>query len=340
MSDKQTTTTSQTQDPWAPQIPYLTQAFSTAQNNYNQGAGNVYNGPQVAQFNPDQLSVFQQMMGYGSNGQQAASTGAAGSTLTSAGTNGITDALNHLSTFKPGGGTQSNIDAAMQYANNPAVDGMVTAAMRDATRNVNENIQPGIDRVANANGNINSNRTGIAHGIVDRGLADATADTSANIRGNLFSQGLNLAEQNSEAGNNNMLDAFKSLGALGGDAATTGINANTSSIGQQGALFDMANQGGAGQQMAGQTAIDNNRAMSEYSTDRLNQMLAQMFGVVGQTGYGGTSNGTSTVEKQASPLTIAGSIAGGLGSLMLPGFGGTSAAGNLYSWLSNNGKGK
>jgi hypothetical protein len=67
MGDKQTTnnTSQQTQDPWAPQIPYLTQAFSNASSIYNQGAGNLYNGPQVAQFNPDQLATFQKMVGYG-----------------------------------------------------------------------------------------------------------------------------------------------------------------------------------------------------------------------------------------------------------------------------------
>lgn len=342
MGDKQQTTQSseQTKDPWAPQIPYLEQAFNTASGIYNQGAGNLYNGPQVAQFTPDQLATAQRMVGYGNNSAPAASTGAAGTTLTSAGTNGVTDALNHLASFKPGGGTQSNIDAAGLYADNPYISGQVQAAMRDSINNANENVLPQIARNAEAGGNINSNRTAIANGIVQRGLNQQAGDISANLRGNAYNTGLQLAEQNSEATNNNILDAFKSLGAIGGDAATTGVNANTASIGQQGSLFDIANQGGATEQAANQAQIDNNKATNEYSTDRLNQLLAQMFGVVGGTGYGGTQTGTgtSTVEKQPGALSIAGGVLGGLGSFMLPGSGGTSAAGNLFNLLKGTGR--
>lgn len=341
MGDKQQTTQSseQTKDPWAPQIPYLEQAFNTASNTYNKGAGNLYSGPQVAQFTPDQLSTFQRMVGYGNNNTAAATTGAAGNTLTSAGTSGVTNALNHLASFKPGGGTQSNIDAATAYANNPAISDMVTAAMRDSVNNANENVLPQIGRNANAGGNINSNRTAIQNAIVERGLNNQAGDISANLRGNAYDTGLKLAEQNSEATNNNILDAFKSLGAIGGDAATTGVNANTASIGQQGSLFDIANQGGAGEQAANQAQIEDNKATNEYGTDRLNALLAQMFGIVGGTGYGGTQTGTgtSTVEKQPGALSIAGGVLGGLGSFMLPGSGGVSAGGNLYK-LFNGGK--
>jgi hypothetical protein len=341
MGDKQqtTNTSEQTKDPWAPQIPYLTQAFGNASNIYNQGAGNLYNGPQVAQFNPGQLATFNAMMGYGNNGAPAASTGAAGNTLTSAGTNGVTSALDHLASFKPGGGTQSNIDAATAYANNPAISDMVDAAMRDSRQNASENVLPQIARNAQAGGNINSNRTAIQNGIVERGLNQQAGDISSNLRGQAFNHGLDLAEQNSEAGDNSMLNAFAALSSGGNNAATTGVNANTASIGQRGSLFDIANAGGAGQQAADQAGIDNSKAVNQYSTDRLNAMLQAMFGVVGGTGYGGTStgSGTSTVEKQPGALSLASAGLGTLGSFMLPGIGGASAGGNLYNFL-NGGK--
>jgi hypothetical protein len=333
------TTGSSKTDPWSQQSPYLTQAFSNASNIYNQGAGNLYNGQQIAQFTPDQLNTFNSMVGYGNNMAVPNSSAAAGGALTSAGTGGVTHALNELANFKPTGGTQSNIDAAGQYANNPYISGQVDAAMRDVNRNATENILPSIARNANAGGNINSNRTAIQQGIVERGVNDQAGDISSALRGQAYSQGLNLAEQNSEATNNANLNAMTAGGALGNAAAGTGVNANTGSVNQAGSLFNMANVGGAGQQTAGQASIDNNKAMSEYAANRQNALLQAMYGVVGSNNWGGTTNSTQTTDttKTASPLTLAGSALGAVGSALIPGTGGISAAGNLYSLFKGTG---
>lgn len=312
MPEKQETqqTSSGTAAPWAPQIPYLTSAFQQAQNIYDQNAGHLYNGQQVAQYNPQQLSTFQSMLGYGNNNTAPSTTSSTGSTLATSGSGALTGALDALANFRPSGGTQSNIDAASAYSDNPAISGMVQAAMRDANQQAADSTLPQIARNAAATGNINSNRTAIQNGIVQRGLAQKAGDISANLRGQAYTQGLNLAEQNSEANNNAMLAAMTGAGSLGNNATTTGVNALSSGINQQGALYGLAQQGGAGLQASDQAAIDNAKAMSQYGYAAPFDLLNNYFNIIGQRGYGGQTTGTQQgeTEKYASPLTIAGGV--------------------------------
>jgi hypothetical protein len=166
--------------PWNVQIPYLNQAFNQASGILNQGTGNVYSGDMTAQFTPEQLATFRSMIGQGGNA----------GTLANTGVNSLTGAANGLASFAPQGGVDSNIAAAGQYANNPYLSGQVDAAMRDARRSVSEDALPGIDRGAALTGNLDSSTSGISKGIVERGLADKTADVSAGLRGNAYNQGL------------------------------------------------------------------------------------------------------------------------------------------------------
>jgi hypothetical protein len=166
--------------PWNVQIPYLNQAFNQASGILNQGTGNVYSGDMTAQFTPEQLATFRSMIGQGGNA----------GTLANTGVNSLTGAANGLASFAPQGGVDSNIAAAGQYANNPYLSGQVDAAMRDARRSVYEDALPGIDRGAALTGNLDSSTSGISKGIVERGLAEKTADVSAGLRGNAFNQGL------------------------------------------------------------------------------------------------------------------------------------------------------
>lgn len=321
------TQTQQSSQPWSVQQPYLSQAFSQASGNLSNAYANTYGGQQVAQFTPDQLDTFKRMTQFGGNTTGADTSSTIGANTATTGYNALSDALSGLKSYTPTGGPQSNIEAAMAYANNPATDGMIDAAMRDARRSVSEQALPQIARSSAGTGNTMSSRRAISEGLVERGLADKTADTSANIRGQQFNNGLNLAEQGRQFDNNSVLDAFKSMASAGGSAVGTGVNALGAGVDQAKGLFDIANSGGAGQQASDQAAIDNSKGMSEYGNDTAAKNLQNFYNIIGSQNWGGTSSGTSTTQSTPSMWSTIGSGLGVFQSL----FGGGTGVGALSS---------
>lgn len=314
-SSTQQTSQQQTQ-PWSVQQPYLQQAFGQAQTNLSNAQGNTYTGQQVAQFSPEQLQLFKSMTGYGSDPSAAATSTGVGQTTATAGAGALTDALKGLGGYKPSGGVDSNIAAATAYANNPATDGMIDAAMRDARRNVSESALPQVARSAATSGNTMSSRRAISEGLIERGLAEKTADVSANIRGQQFDSGLKMAEAARQNDNNAMLEALKSQGSLGGSAVGTGVNAIGSGIQQQGGLFDIANAGAAGSgQQNTQNQIDNAKGMTEYKNDAATKALQEFMSIVGGANWGSQSNGTQTATSTPSLWSTIGSGLGLASSL-------------------------
>lgn len=316
----QTTNTSETTAPWSAQQPYLLDAFKKAQSNYNMGAGSLYSGDQIAGMTPEQMNVFKSLYSYGMNNNNIPGISASvGTNLANTGSQGLSAAMERLLAFKPTGGPQDNVTTAGLYADNPYISGQVDAAMRDASRYVNEQQLPALDRAAAMTGNVNSStvgRGGIAQGIIQRGLAEKAADVSANLRGSAYSQGLNLAEQGRQADTNSILDALKSTGSLGATSAGAGVDALGNSINQQGTLYSLAGEGAAGNQAANQASIDNAKAVSEYGADRLNSLLSQYFSTVGGANWGSQSTGTgTTVTTKKEDPSIANQIAGVLGGL-------------------------
>jgi hypothetical protein len=310
MDTRSTQTTQQSSQPWSVQQPYLTQAFSQASGNLSDAYNNKYDGQQVAQFTPDQLATFKKMVGYGGNTTGADTSSTVGANTATTGYNALSDALSGLKSYTPTGGTGSNIEAAMAYANNPATDGMIDATMRDARRSVSEQALPQIARSSATSGNTMSSRRAISEGLVERGLADKTADVSANIRGQQFDNGLKLAENGRQFDNNAVMDALKASASAGGSAIGTGINGIGAGLDQYKGLFDIANSGGAGQQASGQAAIDNAKGMAEYGTDRNAKALQDFFGIIGANNWGGTQQGTQT----SNPSTWS-TIGSGMGLL-------------------------
>lgn len=306
----QTQTTQTNSAPWAVQQPYLQQAFGTAAQNLNAGAGGVYNGQQVAQFSPDQLAIFRRMTGYGDTGNADAISGAGAGAATS-GSNAVQDALRGMAGYTPTGGVESNINAAAAYANNPETQGMIDAAMRDARRSVSEQALPGIARASAVSGNTMSSRRGISEGIVERGLAEKTADVSSNIRGQQFDKGLALAEGGRQFDNSAILDALKARAGAGASALGAGTNAVGGGVDAASNIFNIANSGadGAGR-VNSQNSIDNAKAMSEYGADRNNALLQAFYSIVGGNNWGGTSNGTATTTSNPSIWNTIGSALG------------------------------
>lgn len=316
----QTTNTNETTAPWSAQQPYLTDAFAKAQSNYNLGARNLYSGQQIAGFTPEQMNVFKSLYDYGMGSSAIPGVSAAvGTNLAQTGSQGLTAAMQRLLDFKPGGGTQSNINAAGLYADNPYISGQVDAAMRDADRYVTERALPALDRTAAMTGNVNASTTGqggISEGIIRRGLAEKAADVSSALRGDAYTKGLTLAETGRQADTNAVLDALRTTGSLGATSAASGVDALGNSINQQGTLYGLAGEGASGVRDANQATIDNARAMSEYGADRLNSLLSQYFGTVGANNWGSQTTGTQTTNttKNENP-SVANQVAGVIGAL-------------------------
>lgn len=306
-SSTQTKTENTQTNPWAVQTPFLTNAFNQAQTQL----GSSYKGDTVAQFTPDQLATFQKMVGAGSSplGQNV---GATADTLMGSGTNAATGALTRLGAFNPTGGTASNIDAANAYADAAASPAAVDAAMRDARRQVSEQALPQIARTSSLTGNAMSSKRAISEGIIERGLAEKAADTSAAMRQDAFKSGLTLAEGGRQYDNSAILDAMKAQGTLGGGLAESGVNAAGGSVDTMGKLFALASAGGAGERDAAQAALDNQMGKSASAWDD----LMKYYGIVGGNNWGSTSNGTSTATKTPSIWETVGGLMSAGGSLM------------------------
>ena len=359
-TSRQSETTNQTQNqrPLAEQMPFLMDAWRTASNTF-QNRPDAYSGPMLAGLTPEQLGTFRDMYNFaGSSGAPAYSqntaTGAAGTAgqlgaagagmlssgqaIGDRGAAGLLSTAGRLGSFSPTGGVGSNIDAAGRYADNPYLSGQVDATMRDARRQVSEQALPQVARNAAMTGNIGSSKRGIAEGILERGLAEKTADVSAGLRGDAYARGLALSEQGRQFDNSAMMDALKSSGALYGaganvgtartaagtdlsraalSASSLGLDANNQALAQQVGLLGLANQAGAGMQAGNQLDIDNARAMSEYGLGQDWDNLARYYSIVGSNNWGGTrqTNGTTTTESTPSPMNTLAGIGGSLTGL-------------------------
>lgn len=321
-SSKQTTQTTQsaTTNPWSVQAPYLSQAFQGASGALNRAQTNAVTPTQfTASYTPDQIAAFQAQQGYGMNAGTAASSATTGGALSTAGVGGVNAGLGGLSSFQPQGTTDSNIAAAMKYAGNQPIDAMTKAAMLSATQQANEVTNPGIDAQAAGSGNINSSRDAIQHGIVDRGLAQTAAGINANLQGQAYNTGLNLAEQQNESQNSNNLTKLMAQLSGGTSAANAGTAANTGSVADQQGLYGIANTGITGQNTAAQAPLTNAQQAFAANTNDPFAALQNFYNLIGANNWGSSSSGQGSSTTTSTPSTL--SIIGG----------GINAAGSLLS---------
>lgn len=321
----QTQTSSGTQNtqsnPWGPQQPYLLNAFNGSQGALNQAQNNAVI-PQnfVAQYSPDQISAFQQMLTSGLNQGVPNSSASAGGILSSAGATGAQQGLSKLATWTPQGTPQSIIDQANQYASNANISPMVEAAMRDANNEAQYVTKPGIDASAAGSGNINSSRTAIEQGLVDKGLAERAADISANLRGTEYNSGLTLAQQMAQNNNSNQLAALLGLTQGGATTANAGTAANTGSVGQSGGLYNIAGQGITGGYNAAQAPLSNQLQQFLNNSNDPFTALQNFYNIIGNKSWGGNtnqqSNGTQTTTTTPSTLAQIGGWTNFAGSLL------------------------
>jgi len=316
-SQTQTTTT----DPWKVQQPYLEAGFGSAADLYDKYYNQkYYQGDLYANLTPAQQAALYGTQGFAGGQAMDLAQGFVGNAqpFLNQGQNFI-DQANRLANFNPGDPTQSNISSAGQYADNPYLNGAIDAASRDVTRNLTEDVLPGINRGAAAGGNTNSTRTGIAEGIALRGAQDRIGDIAATVRGDAWNQGLGLSEQ---ARQSNMGAQLQGMGQGTGYLNTAyGRGMDTSNQGIQQIYNNYANMMQAGQGFQQDQQGDINAAFQRWQGqyDLPWDALSKYMGTVGGANYG-----SNTVQKV--PTGAAGGWQGALQGAV----GGAATLGGLY----------
>jgi len=155
-----------------------------------------YTGNLYAGMNPMQTNTMNAMYGFGDTGR----TGSAN--LMNATGNFGTNAANIYNMSE-----QDRMATARQYALNNSTP-LVDRALRDSTRNLEENTLRSIGMGASGTGNTNSSRAGVAEAIAGRGYMDRAADTTAGITDDLMRR--SLTEQDARL--RNQLAANQQMG--------------------------------------------------------------------------------------------------------------------------------
>ena len=126
---------------------------------------------------------------------------------------------NYQNLFNQAG--QDQIGNAVNYANANAQP-LIDAALRDSTRNLQENTLTAIGQGASSTGNTNSSRAGVAEAIAGRDYMDRAADTGAGIRDRLAKDYLTQNQNqfaNQVMANRGLGDVFNTSFGMGGDSA-------------------------------------------------------------------------------------------------------------------------
>lgn len=317
--------------PWSGQQPFLTGAWGSAQGLYNAQSGQPgYQGDFIAGMSPEQKGLIQNYIDYytGTGADRANTLFGNANTMTNTGMAGVTNSANAMTDFANGDRTGGIINTASRIADNPYVSSMVDASMRDAYRNASENTIPNLYRDAAAGSNLNSSRTALMQGVVERGLAQKTADVSSMLRGNAYDTGLKIGA----TGDALTLDALKGAGGLFDSYNKTGLAANDMATTQLGNASDRALYNADALRQGNQMELDNNVQKFRYGEDRPWDLLNRYYGIVGSQNWGRTGTSVNTETSSPSGASILGGILGTVGSLFGGGgmFGAGGAFGNLF----------
>jgi hypothetical protein len=182
----------------------------------NQLAAGYYQGPTYAGLNDMQTNAINQQYNFGQNAFGM------GNTLMNQGQN---YGQNYQSLFNQAG--QDQLGNAINYANDNSQP-LVDAALRDSTRNLQENTLTSIGLGASGTGNTNSSRAGVAQAIAGRDYLDRAADTSAGIKDRLAKDYLTQSQNqfaNQMNANQGLGNAFNTGFGMGNTANSNMINA-------------------------------------------------------------------------------------------------------------------
>ena len=219
-----------------------------------------YGGPTYAGMNDMQTAGANNMYNFGNN-----AFGNAGNIMNATGGFGqnYADLYNQASADRAG--------VAENYVNANA-DPMVDRAMRDSTRQLEEDTLRNIGMGASATGNANSSRAGVAEAIAGRAYMDRAADTRAGIEDRLRNESF----KNQDARFANMMNA---------NAGMSTANTNAFGMGNT-AAGNMANAGSMFQ-TDDQNRMNDDRARFEgdrdFAMDQYNKYNAGILGRAPQT---------------------------------------------------------
>lgn len=285
---------------WAPQAAALLEAFQQAQNVYGKQSQAVAPNNFVAGLTPEQIATYQKMVSAGGNTSVADAQASTGGALANTGTSGLQGALSGLNGYDASASNNPDtlVAAANKYVAGQDIDAQVRNAMLNATQTARDVTLPGIEQNAATSGNINSSRTGIAQGLVERGLAQQSADLGASLRSNAFKDGLNLAQTQAATNNAAKLAALSTGGALSNNAASTGLAGLGSSVGSLTSLLGLAGAGGAGLQSGDQDMLTNELQKYQAAQNAGSTPLDNLMRIIGAQQWGtstsGTTSGTTT----------------------------------------------
>lgn len=259
----------------------------------------AYGGPTYAGMNDMQRNTMGNMYNFGNSGFSQGQ-----GLMNTAGGFG----QNYSDLYNQAG--QDRMATAQQYAMNNSQP-LVDRALRDSTRNLQENTLTSIGMGASATGNTNSSRAGVAEAIAGRDYMDRAADTTANINDTLMQR--SLKEQ--DASFRNQMNANQALG----NTFNTGFGMNQDSLKMMGAAGDIQQKDAQSQMNADKTAFDNER---DFALDAYNKYNAGILGGAPQS-----SNQQANMHNPLS-ATMGGAMAGfGFGQKYLqPMMGGNNMA--------------
>lgn len=312
---KKTTTTNTTTEPWSVQKPYLETGFSEAQNALeNALAMGPYEGDLYAQMNDTQRQGLTMGTDWASNGGASLQDLYFGNALgmSNTGAQGMSSVAQGLQNWSPTGGVGQNIENALAYANNPAIDGAIDAASRDVTRNLTESVLPGINRAAVSSGNVNSSRAGVAEGIALRGAQDRIGDIASGMRFNAFDNGLRMSEAARIADNQQFLNAQNSAGGLYNNIYQGGMGAGQAAQGQAMSNANSFVTAGNAYQQDAQNILNEQFQKYDMQQNQPFDALQRYWNIVGSNNWGQNSNSTSTTTGKSGG-GIGGAIQGAIG---------------------------
>ena len=241
--------------------PYITGMYKGGQAGLDSAlAAGYYADPTYAGMNDMQNTAANNMYNFGNN-----AFGNAGNIMnTSSGFSGnYADLYNRASADRAG--------VAEDYVNANA-DPMVNRALRDSTRQLEEDTLTSIGMGASASGNTNSSRAGVAEAIAGRGYMDRAADTRAGIENRLRNESF----KNQDAQFSNMMNANAGLSTSYNNAFGMG-NTAAGNMANAGSMFQTDDQNRMNDDRA---RFEGNR---DFELDMYNKFNAGILGRAPQT---------------------------------------------------------
>lgn len=226
-----------------------------------------YSDPTYAGMNNMQNTAANNMFNFGNN-----AFGNAGNIMNATGNFGG----NYANLYNQASADRAGI--AENYVNANA-DPMVNRALRDSTRQLEEDTLTNIGMGASATGNTNSSRAGVAEAIAGRGYMDRAADTRAGIENRLRNESF----KNQDAQFSNMMNANAGLSTSFNNAFGMG-NTATGNMANAGSMFQTDDQNRMNDDRA---RFEGNR---DFELDMYNKFNAGILGRAPRTAGNVTPN--------------------------------------------------